>query len=270
MKPLFLISLLWLFSLNVQSQSVKKISDPHLTAQQQRMVITRWGNWLPEPHYFLGIQTNIHYTMVWGWLAPSRNRSYKQGADIRPLGPTGEQTQRMLLNAQLLESSRQIKKLTDSIAGQARSELYQYSALFASVDPLWRLYYRNELDPVLNFNPNQTFDGLTGDQLLYLQTSGLPEWYIGEMSRLQERLDLAFKTDMERGSRIMAYHRLLLDYRSLQNRWEEQLAHAEKLWQLKSGAEQSRRSSISGQPAVFIYSDQADLMRKIIIRSRKR
>jgi len=253
------------------AQQVVTINDPHIYEQQRRMVYANWGNFRPSPKYFLGIQTNIHYMMVWGWLAPSRNRSYRDGPDIRPLGPTGEQTQRMLLNTQLLAISREEKEIADSLAAQARSELYGHSALFAEVDPLWRLYYRKELKPVLEFDDASTITELSEKQLLYLKNSQLLIWYSDEMKRLQQRLEQAFDTDMERGARIMCYHRLLLEYRALKSRWDAQLNRAEQVWNLKSKGEQTRYSVLrDGNTQTYSYSDQAELMQRVIVNAATR
>jgi hypothetical protein len=78
----------------VKGQTIKRVKDKHIVGQEKRQVFYQWGDWQPEPKYFLGIQTNYAYAMVWGWLAPSRNRDYKGGNDIRPLGLAGLQNQR--------------------------------------------------------------------------------------------------------------------------------------------------------------------------------
>lgn len=244
------------------------LEDPHITAQQKRMVYADWGNFRPNPKYFLGIQTNIHYTLVWGWLAPSRNRSYRKGSDIRPLAPAGEQTRRMLLSAQMLEISRQKKILADSIQALTRSELYHYSALFSRVDPLWLLYYKKELDPVLEYREQDSRISLSASQLLCLEGTGLLDWYAEQMSGLQQRLEQAFSTDMDRGSRILSYHRVLTEYRQLQSRWDNQLNRAEQLWSLKNKSLDSRYNTFRVHAAGrFTYADQSALMRQILLQS---
>jgi hypothetical protein len=46
------------------------------------------------------------------------------------------------------------------------------------------------------------------------------DWYRQEAGALAERLDAARTTNLDRGARIMAYHRMLTEYRSLQATWE--------------------------------------------------
>lgn len=95
MKKLFTKGIIFLSLLPITTVfgqvSVKRLNDPAIVAQHKRMVFERWGDWRPYPKYFLGVQTNFAYATVWGWLAPSRNRDYKNGADIRPLKPSGIQ-----------------------------------------------------------------------------------------------------------------------------------------------------------------------------------
>ena len=59
---------------------VKKLNDPSIVAHQKRMVFESWGDFRPYPKYTLGIQTNFAYATVWGWLSPSKNQDYKNGA----------------------------------------------------------------------------------------------------------------------------------------------------------------------------------------------
>ena len=93
---------------NVFGQSVKRLNDPSIVAQHKRMVFESWGDWRPYPKYFLGIQTNFAYATVWGMWAPGINRDYKDGDDIRPLKPTGEQNLRL---AQLKFQEEEAKKI---------------------------------------------------------------------------------------------------------------------------------------------------------------
>ena len=94
LKKLALVPLL-LIAVGVFGQfTVKRLNDPSIVAQHKRMLFQSWGDWRPYPKYLLGIQTNFAYATVWGMWAPSRNRDYKNGEDIRPLKPTGLQNQR--------------------------------------------------------------------------------------------------------------------------------------------------------------------------------
>ena len=86
--------LLLFIATSAYGQSIKKLNDPSIVAQHKRMTYESWGDWRPYPKYFLGIQTNFAYATVWGMWAPSRNKDYRNGQDIRPLKPTGLQMQR--------------------------------------------------------------------------------------------------------------------------------------------------------------------------------
>ena len=80
---------------------------------------------------------------------------------------------------------------------------------------------------------------------------------IGTWSRsafLRERLDGARTTDMDRGSRILAYHRILLKYRSLHEQWMDHLASA--VLGLKQ--EQNRKIVKSAAAAVYSTARKSD------------
>ena len=110
-KKLITFKLLLIVTAMFGQISVKRLNDPSIVAQHKRMTFERWGDWRPYPKYFLGIQTNFAYATVWGMWAPSRNRDYKDGPDIRPLKPTGEQNLRF---AQLKFQEEEAKKIKRS------------------------------------------------------------------------------------------------------------------------------------------------------------
>ena len=117
-KKLALVPLL-LIAVGVFGQfTVKRLNDPSIVAQHKRMVFQSWGDWRPYPKYLLGIQTNFAYATVWGMWAPSRNRDYKDGEDIRPLKPTGLQNQRF---AQVKFQEEEAKKIAE-LRDQERTE----------------------------------------------------------------------------------------------------------------------------------------------------
>ncbi len=212
-----------------------KINDPNVKAQQDRMVATSWGNWLPEAKYFLGIQINPHYTLTWGVLAPSANRKYKKGSDIRPLSANGEQTQRMALNAQLLNTSNKYKIIADSVGKTATAEIAYNTGIVSSTDPLWLIYYKSELKGVTGYSLAETKADLSVAELASLQKNGALEWYDSEMSRLKERLEAACYTDMERSSRIMAYHRVLVEYRDVSEKWDNSIEASDNFISFNKG-----------------------------------
>ncbi|WP_423128533.1 hypothetical protein [Gaoshiqia sp. Z1-71] len=251
----------------VFAQGFIVIDDPHIKAQQDRMVITSWGDFLPKPRYFLGVQTNIHFMRTWGWLAPSQNRSYRRGKDLRPLGPTGEQTQRMLLNAALVETSNACRQYTDSIRRTAINEMTYYTGLLSEVDPLWRLYYKAELKEVRNFDIQRVKNALNREEIQYLEQTRMLDWFEEQMTMFRERLMVAFKTDMDRGSRILAYHRILQEYRQARSKWDHHLNWANRMLAFKKKADSSPVLSPDMEFQRDVSSD-ADLMRKIIRKAK--
>ena len=141
MKKILLILSFLLLLPFVKGQTIKRVKDKHIVGQEKRQVFYQWGDWQPEPKYFLGIQTNYAYAMVWGWLAPSRNRDYKGGNDIRPLGLAGLQNQRYattLLQQDktsdiqvntLVASYHKIQRLTGTFVRGGETGLRLYSEL---------------------------------------------------------------------------------------------------------------------------------------------
>ena len=248
--------------------TIKKIKDPHIRAQQDRMVITGWGDFLPKPRYFLGINMNYHYTMTWSWGAPAQNRRYKNGADIRPLGPTGQQTQRMAMNTLLKSTSDRYRQHSDSIARTTISELYHHSGLVSGADPLWQLYYRKELENVLNYNLDAIIREMPIQERSYLTETGIVGWFDGEMLRLHERLEGAFSSDMDRGSRILSYHRLMKEYRNVAAIWDSHVNSASSMLALRKLNEHSK--GIANTDAI-VWNSQSDseLMDRIITEAKK-
>lgn len=244
--------------------TIKKIKDPHIRAQQQRMVFAKWGDWLPKGKYFLGLQLNIHHTMTWGWMAPNQNDDYRRGADIRPLGPAGEQTQRMALNTMLKSTSDKYKEYTDSIARDATSELYNTSGLFSTLDPLWRLYYSKELDEVINYDRNSLISILSNDQRIYLTQTGGINWYDEQMLIMQEKLNAAFNQDIDRGSRVINYHNLLIEFRKLRSVWDAKLILADRLKPLYEKNNSMKSPPITG--FTTSRSSDVEIMRAIMNR----
>lgn len=129
-----------IFSENLQAQfTVKRLNDPSIVAQQKRMVFEGWGDWRPYPKYLLGIQTNLAYATVWGMWAPSRNRDYKDGPDIRPLKPTGLETQRFGEVEMQRKETERIKMETDTIHKRSVQDFAHWTSATVSADPLWLL-----------------------------------------------------------------------------------------------------------------------------------
>src|SRR5690606_21035257 len=68
----------------------------------------------------------------------------------------------------------------------------------------------------------------------YLQETGALDWYQEEMERLAERYELSKKLDMERGQRILMYHRILQDMRQCLSRWQHQIHLSQQVVKFKS------------------------------------
>src|ERR1700749_754226 len=52
-------------------------------------------------------------------------------------------------------------------------------------------------------------------------------WYTNELDRLKQRLNGARTTDQDRGSRIMAYYRMLKEYQNLAGVWAVRISTAQ-------------------------------------------
>ncbi|WP_316806848.1 hypothetical protein [Pedobacter agri] len=213
MKALtFLFCLLWLPRTIIAQRA---IHDQAIINQQERMVFKSWDadKFTPKPG-FLGL--NPMYWITWG-LHPNY-----PDTDLRPLGPAGPQTLRLGLIAAMKSSEDAYKLHADTVRNTALSNYTAYSAALSGADPLWHIYYRSALSPLDNL-PQIPLGSLTLAQRKYLSETGMISWYTQQHQALAERLHLARTTHMERGSRILLYHRLLLEYRKLQAAWEDKI-----------------------------------------------
>lgn len=211
MKSFIFLFLYLICAPRVRSQLI--IEDEHITNQQERMVFKSWdkNKFTPKPG-FLGL--NPLYWLTWG-LHPNYPHT-----DLRPLGPKGPQSGRLALAVLMSTAEQQLKLQSDSIHQTALSNLAQHSGLLSDLDPLWNFYYSSVLSP-LTASPKDLFSGLKDNELNALRRSGLIDWYLSEHQQLRERLFVARTGDLERGSRILYYHRLLIDYRKLKASWED-------------------------------------------------
>ena len=219
---LFLFSSLLLFA---GAGAQVNIRDKHITNQQERMVFKSWDEdkFTPKPG-FLGL--NPLYWITWG-LHPNY-----PDTDLRPLGPHGPQSSRMALLVAMSAAEQQYKLQSDSIAQTAIENLATHSSLLSDFDPLWMMYYSSALSPLEN-PPKNSLSTLGLPELNYLQQSGFISWYEKEHEQLRERLKVARRADMERGSRILYYHRLLLEYRKLQASWEDKKRQSRRFIETK-------------------------------------
>src|ERR1700761_2395938 len=201
MKILFLLSffLLALTAVNAQVP----IDDEAFRYQEQRMVYQQWDqNKFKPGKGFLDL--NPYYWLVWGFPYPNYHKT-----DLRPLSATGPQTQRLALVAAMNTTDAKYKLQSDTLRNTALSQIANQTGLIADADPLWLLYYKDEFSPVLNYSMASILGGLSPQVSAKLVSEGLYDWYKNELDRLKQRIEGAHSTDMDRGSRIMSYFRLL-------------------------------------------------------------
>lgn len=235
-----IILLLALLPLAFSAFSQKKIRDKHITRQQERMVFKQWDRDLftPTPGF---LYLNPEYWITWA-LHPNYPKT-----DLRPLGPVGPQTQRLALVAAMQSTDNAYKLQADTLRQLATTELVNYSGTVSSVDPLWMLFYSREFEPLLNLQDSEILSGLSQKERDYLVSSGAFGWYVEESHALLERLQAARSTTMDRGSRILAYHRMLDEYRKLCATWEDKKKKAKLYLSLrdKNEAVKKRSSGVS-------------------------
>ncbi|WP_345952959.1 hypothetical protein [Mucilaginibacter sp. PAMB04168] len=252
-RLLLTIILVPLFRLCHAQQSVK---DEAITYQQQRMVFAQWdqNKFTPKAGF---LSLNPYYWLTWGLFHPNYHHT-----DRRPLSATGPQTQRLALVGTMNSIDHKYKLQSDTIRNTALSEIANQSGLLTAADPLWRLYYNDQLSPVLNYSVTAILNGLSPAVSTKLVTEGLVGWYANELKMLRERVEAAHTTDMDRGARIMAYHRLLLEYRTLAGVWAIRTSSAQATLNMTRQQERLK----SGNVAVSAWTPQSDVQiaRKVL------
>ncbi len=227
---------------NLSTWAQLKIRDEAIINQQERMVFKSWDpdKFTPKAG-FLGL--NPLYWMTWG-LHPNYPKR-----DLRPLGPAGPQTMRLGIALAMAAASDAYKRHSDTLSRTAQFYYSTYSPLFSDVDPLWSIYYAGEFS---DFDQRyaQRFRGLDLNAISALQSSGLDLWYQQEFASLTQRLSLSRSLPMERGSRILSYHRLLLEHRKLWARWADRKRHLSTYRQLSLLREKikKRATGLGRQP----------------------
>ena len=200
---------------------VKRLNDPSIVAHNKRMVFESWGDFRPYPKYFLGVQTNFAYATVWGWLSPAKNIDYKNGADIRPLKPTGLEVQRLVeLEFQRAEAAR-IKVQVDTLYTRNVQDLAHWTSATVAADPLWLLYYKKMLKPLNDFveNPQNYIQWQLKDDKTYqnmLANGGIAHLE-KELALLKDQYKNSRTMDMPRGKRFLMYHEILIGWRNFKN-----------------------------------------------------
>lgn len=235
MRIFFLIIILTLSLIRCFAQ--EEIQDNAMIHQEQRMVFKQWNqNQFDPKKGFLGL--NPYYWLVWGFFDPNYHK-----LDRRPLSPTGPQTRRLVMVATQKVVDDNYKLQSDTVRNTALSQIASQSGLLADADPLWLYYYRDQFSPLLNYSALQVLGPLAPQVSAKLISEGLYNWYTNELAMLKERLEGARSADMDRGSRIMAYYRLLNEYRRLTGVWNIRVATAAKDLQMVSIQQQVKTGS---------------------------
>ena len=237
------------------AQTVKYQTDQHIINQQERMVFKQWERRKFTPtRGFLGL--NPYYWLTW-----ALHLNYPK-KDLRPLSAAGPQTQRLLLVAAMKNTEEAYMKHADTLRNVALSEIASYTGVLSNTDPLWQLYYRHELQPLIEqANPLQ---GSNTEVQQYLNRTGLLAWYMEEIDALAERLNSARYVTMERGARITNYHRILQEYRQLLATWETKKQRAQLYLKLSKANAQIKESSWStvGKPVKSDHQIADDILSK--------
>lgn len=253
----FLIVMLTVIALGFSvCKAQQKINDEALRYQQQRMVFQQWDQNKFKPSAgFLSL--NPFYWLVWGLPYPNYHKT-----DLRPLSATGPQTQRLALVAAMQSSDNQYKLHSDTVRNVALSQIASQSGLISGTDPLWLLYYQRQFQPVLNHSMESVLSGLPPEVSSKLVAEGLYDWYNDELNRLKERIEGAHSADIDRGARIMAYYRLLQDYRRLSGVWAIRTASARTTIDMTAKQQQLQ----AGHVTVTGWTPQTDieLARKVL------
>ncbi|MHA6727123.1 hypothetical protein ACX3PU_03570 [Chryseobacterium sp. A301] len=225
---LFLVFSL-LFAGKLEAQ--KRLNDPSIVNQQKRMVYESWGNFSPYPKYLLGVQTNFAYATVWGFWAPARNRAYKEGPDLRPLRLGGAESERLLsLKVQEKETER-VATSVDSLHKQSLLDLSYHTSVIQSSEPLWQLYYKEKLEPILAYPQVPThftdWNLKSEKSLLALSRNGGLSPLTEELALIKSKYRLASKSVLPRGKRILLYHACLMDLRAFERNLQHEVLLSE-------------------------------------------
>lgn len=246
----FLIILpFFLWGLLFHGSAQTMANDQSVRYQEERMVYKQWDQdkFTPKAGF---LSLNPYYWLTWGLFHPNYHNN-----DLRPLSAAGPQTQRLALVAAMNSTDNQYKLQSDTVRNTALSEIANQSGTITDADPLWQLYYSAQLKPVLNNSPASILAGLSPPVSAKLVSEGLFDWYKNELDMLKERINAAHTATIDRGSRIMAYHRLLLEYRRLAGVWAIRTSSAQAT--LIMTAQQQRLKS--NQVTVSEWTPQTDV-----------
>lgn len=220
MKFIILMILLPLLALRCFAQ--RAVQDQSVRYQEERMVYLQWdqNKFTPKAGF---LSLNPYYWLTWGLFEPNYHKT-----DLRPLSATGPQTQRLALVGTMNSMDNQYKLHSDTVRTTALTSIAEQSGLLSDADPLWLLYYKSALSPIINYSEASILAPLPATVRTAVASEGLLRWYENELTMLKERVNAARSTDMDRGSRIMAYYRYLKEYRVLAAAWATRVATASK------------------------------------------
>jgi hypothetical protein len=225
-----------------------EVDDQALRFQEQRMVFQQWdqNKFKPSPGF---LSLNPYYWLVWGWFHPDYHKT-----DLRPLSTNGPQTQRLAFVAAMSNTDHHYKLQSDTVKTTALSQIAEQSGLISGADPLWLLYYNDEFKPLLNNSMTSILAGLPSLVGQKLVSEGTYSWYKNELDILKQRVQGAHDADMDRGSRIMAYYRLLKEYRRLTGVWAIRISSAESMINMAK-QQQQLKAGFTGVPDWTPQSD---------------
>ena len=240
--------LVFSLSLSAKCFAQSEVNDEALRYQEQRMVFQQWdqNKFKPSPGF---LSLNPYYWLVWGLFHPDYHKT-----DLRPLSANGPQTQRIAFVAAMSNTDNHYKLQSDTVKNTALSQIAATSGLVSGVDPLWLLYYKGQFNPVLNNSPASILGSLSPQVSAKLVSEGTYSWYKNELDMLKQRVQGAHDTDMDRGARIMAYYRLLNDYRRLAGVWAIRTSTAQSTLDLTK-QQQHLKTGFTGVPDWTPQSD---------------
>jgi hypothetical protein len=251
---MILLPLMWLRCL-----AQREVADESVRYQEERMVYLQWDqNKFTPKKGFLSL--NPYYWLTWGLFEPNYHQT-----DLRPLSGSGPQTQRIGLVGTMNSVDNQYKLHADTARNTALTSIAEQSGLVSDADPLWLLYYNSALSPVINYSEASILASLPSAVRTAVVSEGLLTWYENELGMLKERISAARSTDMDRGSRIMAYYRYLKEYRVLAATWATRVATASK-----NTGMVKQVATAKSTPAIGNWTTQTDVqIAKQVLAERK-
>ena len=235
-QSIFFLSIIFCATSQAQ-RYITVLKDEGLNYQEKRMVTgVGWDadDFKPEPEYpkvfgykVGNVNISTSHAAVWGdFLGANlgtlsgdirRNQRYKNGSDIRPLGPKGQETQRAAKLLLMQKEAEVSKKHIDSIYSRSLADLAHYTHLTAKADPLYLLYYKRMLTPLQRFpnNPHSYSDwGFSNEKVFKnAQETGQIENLRVKLDGIKDTYYKALNLDMPRGKRFLMYHKALIGWR---------------------------------------------------------